>query len=99
MEQFRGSEERQIVTVIVPAYNYEKYIIECLDSIHEQTFRNFQWIVVDDGFKYAIPQILRYNQEKYGYPLILQENKEVSQKLTDTIKNYTAGKYLCICIS
>jgi glycosyltransferase involved in cell wall biosynthesis len=37
------------VSVIVPAYNTEKYIAECLDSILAQTFKDFEVICVDDG--------------------------------------------------
>lgn len=36
------------VTVIVTNFNYEKYIISCLQSIAEQTYKNFKCIVVDD---------------------------------------------------
>lgn len=38
-----------MVTVIVPMYNVEKYIRNCLDSIVNQTYKNLKIIIVDDG--------------------------------------------------
>ncbi len=37
------------VSVVLAAYNLEKYLGECLDSIRAQTFENFECIIVDDG--------------------------------------------------
>ncbi|MDE6040062.1 MAG: glycosyltransferase, partial [Muribaculaceae bacterium] len=37
------------VSIIVPVYNVEKYVKECLESIASQTFTDWECIVVDDG--------------------------------------------------
>lgn len=38
-----------IITVIIPAYNVEKYLPNCLDSLLQQTYKNLDIILVDDG--------------------------------------------------
>lgn len=38
-----------LVTVVIPVYNHEAYVLETLDSVFSQTFRNFEVIVVNDG--------------------------------------------------
>lgn len=37
------------VSIIIPAYNAEKYIKECIESIMHQTYENIQIIIVNDG--------------------------------------------------
>ncbi len=41
--------EKVKISVIVPIYNVEKYLKKCLDSIINQTFKEFEIILVDDG--------------------------------------------------
>lgn len=39
------------LSIVVPVYNVEKYLNQCIDSILEQSFRDFELILVDDGSK------------------------------------------------
>ena len=38
-----------MISIIIPAYNVEKYIIECVRSIQKQTIKNIEIIIIDDG--------------------------------------------------
>jgi glycosyltransferase involved in cell wall biosynthesis len=48
------------ISVIVPVYNVEQYLSRCLDSIINQTYRNFEVILVDDGSPDKCPEICDY---------------------------------------
>lgn len=41
----------ELVTIIVPVYNVEKYIYECVNSLIKQTYKNIEIILIDDGSK------------------------------------------------
>lgn len=45
----RKLDENPLISVIIPVYNEEKYIEECIQTIINQTYSNFEIIVVDDG--------------------------------------------------
>ena len=45
----RAESGRPEISIIVPVYQVEKYLNECIDSILAQTFTDFELILVDDG--------------------------------------------------
>lgn len=51
-------------SVIVPVYNVEKYLPECIESVLNQTFADFELILVDDGSPDSCPQICDAYKEK-----------------------------------
>ena len=68
-----------LVSVIIPAYNAEGYIENCIQSILKQTYKNFEIIVVNDGSSDHTAEILKQMAEKNScIHVITQQNSGVS---------------------
>ena len=66
-------------SVIVPVYNVEHYLRRCLDSIVNQTFDDYEVVLVDDGSTDASGSICDEYRKKYNsIKVIHQENKGLS---------------------
>lgn len=87
--------EKQIkVSVIIPAYNADKYIEECISSLLAQTLQEFEAICVDDGSTDSTLEILeRFAKEDNRIKVYHQKNRYAG-----TARNlgmsYAEGKYL-----
>ena len=68
----------KLVTVIIPTYNVELYIKDCLESILNQTYKNIEIIVMDDGSKDRTALIVKEYQKKYSN-ITLYENENHGQ--------------------
>ena len=67
------------ISVIVPVYNVEEYLRPCIDSILEQTFTDFELILVDDGSPDRCGEICdEYEQIDKRIRVIHQENGGLS---------------------
>lgn len=53
-----------LISVIVPVYNVEKYLNECIDSILSQTYENFELLLIDDGSTDTSSEICKSYLEK-----------------------------------
>lgn len=72
-------ETQPLISVIVPIYNVEKYLPECLDSLLAQTYAAFELLLVDDGSPDGCWQILqRYAQRDERVHVFRKENGGVS---------------------
>ena len=82
------------LSIIVPAYNNEKYLIECLDSIKNQNLENYECIIIDDGSKDNTGKICdEYVSKNPQFTVIHQENSGVSSARNKGIDSAT-GDYI-----
>ena len=56
--------EESLISVVVPIYKVEKHLVKCIDSIIEQSYRNIELILVDDGSPDSCPQICEEYRKK-----------------------------------
>lgn len=67
------------ISIIVPCYNAERYLSECLDSLLAQRMEDFEVILIDDGSRDATAQIAgEYVRRDRRFRLLQQENAGVS---------------------
>lgn len=83
-----------LVTVIVPIYNAEKYLGECIDSIVNQTYKNIEIILVNDGSKdKSIDICQEYANKDARIKIIDKQNSGVSDTRNEGIAK-SNGDYL-----
>lgn len=89
------SKEVPLVSVIVPVYNVEKYVEECLESIKNQTYSNIEVLMVNDGSTDKSPEICKeYEKQDKRFKLFNKKNGGLSDARNyglDRIK----GEYVC----
>ena len=84
------------VSIIVAAYNIADYIAACMDSILNQSYRNLEIIVVDDGSTDDTPKILaNYAKQDDRVQIIHQKNRGLSAARNTGILAATSD-YLCL---
>lgn len=71
-----------LVSVLLPVYNGERYVAQAIESILDQTYRDFEFIIIDDGSTDRSYQILqRYAQQDDRIHLIQQRNQGLIKTL------------------
>ena len=62
-------------SVIIPVYNVEEYISKCLDSLLDQTYNNFEVLVINDGSKDSSQKIIdKYVKKDNRFKSFVKKN-------------------------
>lgn len=83
------------LTYIVPIYNMEKYMKQCIDSIIDQELDNIEIILVDDGSTDTSPQLCDEYSKKYPFIYTLHKKNGGISSARNVGLNRARGKYVC----
>lgn len=88
------------VSVIIPCYNEENFIIECITSVLNQTFKDFEIVVVDDKSTDRSVQIIESLMRENSRIRLIKRNENggISVARNDGIRN-ASGRYICMLSS
>lgn len=82
------------VSIILPAYNVEEYIDECISSILSQTYKDFEVIIVNDGSDdLTLEKAMTWNEKDYRIKVINQENQGAGASRNVGLRA-ASGKYI-----
>lgn len=85
----------EIISIIVPIYNAEKFLASCIDSILSQTFKNFELLLIDDGSQDSSLSICqRYQQNDNRITVFHKSNEGVTAARKYGVEK-AKGEYIC----
>lgn len=87
--------EKYKISVIIPVYNSEKYLKECLDSIIQQTINPIEIICIDDGSTDDSERIITSYKEQYDNIEIIKQSNKGSGPARNLGIEFSHGKYIC----
>lgn len=91
---------KEIINVVVPVYNAERYVGKCIRSIQAQSYENWKLILVNDGSTDKTREVLEYYQKKdERITVIYQENKgSVEARKTGVLSEEARNNpYIVLC--
>lgn len=87
--------ERKLVSIIVPVYNAENYLKECLDSILIQTYDNLEIVLLDDGSTDSSGKICDEYESKDRRIKVLHTDNHGIATARNTGISIATGEYIC----
>ncbi len=94
-------ENKTVLSVIIPVYNSEKWLPDCIRSLMNQTMEDIEYIFVDDKSTDNSVSILQqsYEQHKDKIKIILHEKNKRQGGARNTGIKAAKGEYICFCDS
>lgn len=74
-----------LVTVIIPSYNHQQYVEQTIFSVINQTYKNIELIVIDDGSKDDSVEIIAKLARQYDFRFISKKNEGLTKTLNQAL--------------
>ncbi|SFG75593.1 Glycosyltransferase involved in cell wall bisynthesis [Lachnospiraceae bacterium C7] len=82
-----------LVSVILPCYNHEKYVRRAIESVINQSYKNIEFIVCDDGSDDHTPDIMKEYSKYYAKEYYFKENLRAR---SEELSSVATGKYIAL---
>ena len=86
--------EEELISVIIPVYNTEKYLPRCLDCLARQSYRNLEIILVDDGSTDSSGRICDEYAERDSRARVIHQSNQGLWSARNTGQSASKGEYL-----
>ena len=86
-----------LISVIVPVYNLEKYLVRCIESIIGQTYKNLEIILIDDGSTDTSGQIIDEFKKKDNRIKVIHKENGGESSARNTGLRMATGEYIAFC--
>jgi glycosyltransferase involved in cell wall biosynthesis len=86
--------DKPVVSVILPAYNAEAYILQALNSVLSQTYKNIEVIVVDDGSSDGTAHIVEAIAQRYSRVILLRQSNSGVAAARNLAIQKSRGEYI-----
>ena len=86
----------KLVSIIIPAYNVERYIKSCLGSVIAQSYQNLEIIIVNDGSVDTTEQIIRVYEKRDSRIVVMNKQNGGLSSARNTGLARATGEYLII---
>lgn len=88
--------EKSLVTVVLPCYNHEKYVRQAIESVLQQTYKNIQLLILDNGSTDGSRDIIREYEDRAE--VIYFDENDINEG-RKAFMNATRGEYFAIMTS
>jgi len=86
-----------MISIVMPTYNRESYLAECIESILAQTYKDFELLVVDDGSTDSTKDLMKYYVEKDSRIRYFEHPSNLGISVArNTGVEYARGDYIAV---